>query len=301
MRSIAAITHVRPRMGTFLALSIAAGAAECQSQCVQMAFRLATRCERIMSRHHPDSDLSRLNRRAGLRSPALAAILRTARRLSGSLEGAFDPTIGPVVDLWRAASRRGCPPSRAALHRARAAVGAGLLHVSGERVRLARAEMVLDLGGLGKGVALDRIASFLARRRCAPGILNFGESSLIAVGASSPGWRVALRHPRGGFAGEFTLRDRACSTSAALGRPMSVGGRVVGDVIDPRSGRPLERLAQVTVLARTATVAEATSTALLILGRGAVERIAERMAVEVCWIDESGICTTPGFALTRSA
>lgn len=257
-----------------------------------------------MSRHDPASDLSRLNGRAAMRTPLrsaeLAPVLRTACELSHRLDGAFDPTVAPVLDLWRRAARCGTPPSRAALRRARCRVGAQSIRVTDTLIVLERRGMSLDLGALGKGLALDAIAAALRRDGCRSGLLNFGESSLLAIGRP-PGrrWRVVLRNPFGGFAGEFALGGRACSTSATLGQRLRVGGRVLGHIIDPRTGHPLRRAAQVTVLARSAAVAEAVSTALLVLGRHAVDGIAARMAVDVCWIDRDGVYTTPWFLLRR--
>ncbi len=71
-------------------------------------------------------------------------------------------------------------------------------------------------------------------------------------------------------------------------------------IIDPRTGRPVPALAQVTVLAHSAARAEAISTALLVLGRNSLRQISRTLAVDVCWIDRSGVYTTPGFRLRRA-
>lgn len=127
-------------------------------------------------------------------------------------------------------------------------------------------------------------------------LINFGESSLVALGTRASDPPIILRHPLGGVVGVFELRNRACSTSAVFGRRWGVGGRR-SHVLDPRSCRPLVTAAQVTVIARRAAVAEAVSTALLVLGRPAVGRLARRLRCEVCWVDAHGVVTTPGFPL----
>lgn len=306
MSGLTVLTHIRPRMGTLLALSMPAAGFDEHGCHARAAFDVAARLERIMSRHEATSDLNRLNSAAGcpaaLRSAELARILRTARNLSRRLEGAFDPTVGAVLDLWRRAARCGHSPSVASLERVIARVGSEAISVSGDRVTLLRTGMSVDLGGFGKGLALDQIASALRRDGCASAFLNFGESSLLAIGRQPGGWwRVVLRDPFGGFVGDFTLRDRACSTSATFGQRLRVGSRTVGHIIDPRTGQPLTRAAQVTVVAASAATAEAASTALLVLGRDAVDRIAHRLHVDVCWIDRAGIYTTPCFVLRRAA
>ena len=299
-------------MGTWLALSVPAPAGECGlaadrwARDVHTTFDLAASCERAMSRHDPGSDLARLNRAAGspaeIASAPLAGALRVASRLSHRLDGAFDPTVGPLLELWRRASVRSAPPDPQDLERVLARVGVGALEIAEDRVRLRRRGMSLDLDGIGKGLALDRIVDALKRDGCASALLNFGESSLLAVGRPRRGhWTVALRDPAGGFVGTFSLRDRACSTSSTLARPIRVGRQIVGDVVDPRTGHLVTRDAQVTVLAHSAATAEAVSTALLVLGPDAVDTIADRLGVDICWIDRSGIRTTPWFILRRSA
>lgn len=304
------VTYVRPRMGTLLAATFAGADRDAAMRWADIAFTTATHCERVMSRHDRDSDLSRLNQEGMCDSRALASALRRARVLAEKTDGAFDPTVGPLIDVWRRAGRRGTVPSRRALARARVRVdwSAIQLHrcdlraIRADRscVTLARDGVALDLGAIGKGLALDRITARLRRAGCRSAILNFGESSIVALGPAPRGeWTVALRHPRGGFAGEFTLRDRACSTSGTMGQTVTVGRRRASHVIDPRSGTPLRGVAQATVIARSAAVAEAASTALLVLGPGAMNRLAKQLHVEACWIDAGNVTTTPDFGLRR--
>lgn len=290
-------------MGTLLAVTAPCARSRGEDGGVRTAFEIAGRAERVMSRHDPQSLLSRLNRQeqpGGLRSAELAPVVRTACDLARQLHGAFDPTVAPLLDVWRTAARRRRLPSRAELRGALAAVGADGLRITTDHVAFTRPGMRLDLGAVGKGLALDQIAATLRQAESDPMLLNFGESSLIAIGRS-PGdrWRVVLRHPSGGFLGEFPLRDRACSTSGALGQTVRIEKQVLGHIVDPRTGKPLSHAAQVTVLARSAAVAEAVSTALLVLGRGAVDEVSHRMKGDVCWVDGSGVYITPGFPLRR--
>ena len=291
-------------MGTFLAVTAPRAGSRGEDRAVCAAFDIAARAERVMSRHDPQSPLSRLNRQdraAGVRSAELASVVRTARDLAAQLWGAFDPTVAPLLEVWRAAARRGRRPCESDVQRALARVGAAGLLVIGNHIAFAHPGMGMDLGGLGKGLALDQISAMLRQAACASMLVNFGESSLVAIGQPPRDrWRIVLRHPGGGFAGEFPLRDRACSTSATLGQTVRVKGRALSHIVDPRTGRPVSHPAQVTVLAQSAAVAEAVSTALLVLGRGAVDRVSHQMNVDVCWVDEAGIYTTPWFPLTRS-
>lgn len=301
MSAGATTTHVRPRMGTLLALSLPADD-PWQPRWVRVTFEAAAACEKEMSRHDPGSDLSRVNRRAGrglVHAPPLAVTLGRARAWAERTGGGFDPTVAPILDEWRRASRRGEAPSSDRLSAIRQRVGWEAITVVGERVGLARRGAALDLGAFGKGATLDRITARLRRERCGAALLNFGESSLAAVGRPPhDAWRVLLRHPAGGFVGEFPLRDRACSTSGTSSRTLGRGRHGVSHVVDPRTGRPLRSPAQVTVLARAAATAEALSTALLVLGRPALAAVARRFRVDVCWIDAAGLWLSPRFPLS---
>ncbi len=302
MTAVATRTYVRPRMGTLLAATMPVGDPDVDARHLDVIFRTAAICEDVMSRHRPDADVSRLNRRAGdpdgIVSPELATVLGLARTLAAATDGAFDPTLAPVFNLWRRAGRRRRSPSVRKLREALALLGWRKIDVHGARVSLGRPGMAVDLGGLGKGLALDRITARLRRDDCGSAMLNFGESSLVAIGRPPRGqWTVLLRHPAGGFVGEFSLGSRACSTSATFGQTLRAGSRRVGHVLDPRTGRPVRSAALVTVLARSAAVAEAASTALLVLGRSAVDAMARRLNIDACWVDRSGVYTTPRFPL----
>jgi thiamine biosynthesis lipoprotein len=201
--------------------------------------------------------------------PELARVLAASRTLAQRTRGAFDVTVGPLVALWRAAGERGRLPTAAERARARAAVGADL--VSADPVagtaEIAREGAAVELGGIAKGWALDRMRERLRAAGVRSALLSFGQSSLWAIGAppGEPGWRLLVRDPAGGFAGVATLRDRAVSVSGATGQWTEIAGRRYGHVIDPRSGEPLMRAAQALVLAPDAASAEAFSKALLVL------------------------------------
>jgi FAD:protein FMN transferase len=299
------VTYVRPRMGTLLAVTLPRREADLGPDLAGV-FATATVWERVMSHYESTTPLARLNRHAGdsagVASRALATVVGLGRDLAARTGGAFDPTIAPLAKLWRRAARRGRLPSPRQLERARRLVSWRSIEVDASRVALRARGMALDLGALGKGIALDRIARRLRRGGCRSALVNFGESSLVAIGRPPRGrWRVALRHPDGGFAGEFALDDRACSTSATWGQTVRLGRAVLGHIVDPRTGWPLRRRAQVSVLASSATVAEAVSTALLVLGPGAMNGLARDFGIDACWIDRAGVRTTPAFAMLGSA
>jgi thiamine biosynthesis lipoprotein len=210
------------------------------------------------------------------------------QRLTVATQGAFDPAVGPLVDLWRGAA----PPSQ--LPRAPAARYhlASALALDGQRATLL-AGAKLDAGGIGKGMALDAAGALLRARGVQAAYLDFGGSSQLAIGAppgSPEGWRVAV----GGLEahqmhGVLTLRDAALSTSRA-----SAVASAAGLIIDPDNGRPIDAPRVTTVRARDATTAEAWSKAVIIRGRDGVRR-ASANGLDVLLEEADGVHRTAGF------
>lgn len=221
----------------------------------------------------PDSAVSQLNAHAGhgpmTVPPAVYEILALSVRYWQQSRETFDVTVGPIVTIWRQATDSNTFPSEEVLQHARARVGTRFVSLSSDgQAALQRDGMRLDLGGIGKGYAIDQLKNVLQQQQQASALLNFGESSIWALGSppNARGWRLLVQRPDGEPAGVVTLRDQALSISGTMGQPFTINGRQYGHIIDPRSGRPLQRNLQACVLAPTATQAEALSKALLVLG-----------------------------------
>jgi thiamine biosynthesis lipoprotein len=258
----------------------------------------------LLSTWRDDSDLSRLNRAAGAEAqevdPAVAELLSVSVRYALATRGSFDVTVGPLVSLWTRAGERNALPTPEEIESARARVGAARMQVGpGARAALP-AGMAVDVGGIAKGYALDRVTPILRDAGVRDALLNFGQSSTLALGAprgSPDGWRLLARAPEGGFAGVLTLRNQALSVSGSLGQWTEIEGRRYGHVIDPRSGQPLQQRREALVVAPDATLAEALSKALLVLGeRQGIEVVAAQPDCEGLLLGEAGLhVETPGW------
>ncbi len=286
-----AVSGGRYVMGTVLEATVYApdrGAAEAL---LEIAFTEAARLDAMMTTYNDRSALMRLNRAAGEGAqrvpPELAELLAMSVRYSQITRGTFDVSVGPLLSLWRSAGAS--PVSAAAFARAHTLVGSDKIRVGVDSmVELARAGMAVDLGGIAKGYALDRIGGLLSRRGVKRAYLSFGQSSIRAFGAppDALGWRIALREPAGGFAGTIALRDRALSVSSSFGGARDAP---VAHIVDPRSGRPLERDLEACVLAQSAAEAEAFSKALLILGeREGIALIERQPGAAAILLDSDG-------------
>jgi thiamine biosynthesis lipoprotein len=265
----------RYRMGTVFEVTLDGVAREAAVALSEALFASADRLDQQLSVYIEESGISRINRSAGgdavAVGPAVTQILHDAVRYAELTGGAFDVTIGPLVALWMDAAQRGRAPSADELATARRRVGSAHIELDSGRVRLARPEMRIDLGGVAKGYALDQMLPLLRTHRVERALLNFGQSSTWALGAptGTDGWRLLVRGPEGGFLGVITLRDRALSVSGSLGQFAEIEGKRYGHIIDPRTGQPLLRTRQALVVAPNAALAEALTKAMLILDRDA--------------------------------
>ncbi len=298
-----AVSDGRLAMGTVLEITLYARDAATGERVLDELFGVAERLDGLLSLYAESSQLSGLNRSAGRGpqrvDPEVAGLLARSRELSALTRGSFDVTVGPLVELWMQAARSGAPPSPPALAAARRRVGAERFRVGADgRVEL-DAGVSLDLGGIAKGYALDRMLPVLRDHQIARALLNFGQSSSFALDAppGEPGWRLLARGADADWLGVLLLRDRALSVSGSLGQFVEIAGRRYGHVLDPRSGEPLTRRRQALVVAPDATLAEALSKALLVLGE--VEGLA-LIAAEGCealLVDaDGGRWATPGWA-----
>ena len=299
----ATVSDGRPAMGTLLELALVGRDEPALRAALAALFDEAERLEGLLSTWQSTSDVSRLNAAAGQGAltvaPEVAELLARSTALSALTRGAFDVTVGPLVALWSDAAARGELPSAAAVAAARARIGAARIHVlEGSRVALA-AGTELNLGGVAKGYALDRMLPLVRASGAAAALLSFGQSSAWALGAppGAAGWRLLARAPAGGFLGVLTLRDRALSVSGSLGQHSEIAGRRLGHVLDPRTGEPLEAEREALVVAPDATLAEALSKALLVLGeREGLALVAAQPGCEALLADASGASgRTPGW------
>lgn len=230
-------------------------------QAARAAFRELRGLEEELSRFIPCSDVAQINRlRAGevVRvGPATLECLELARRVHSETNGAFDVTIGPLLACWLAEDGTARTPTDDDLAEARARTGMSLLSIQpGEHmVGLERDGVVVDLGGIGKGYAVDRLAEFLRDWEIGDALIHSGESTALAMGS----WSVAIRDPGAQAEGleRFSLRDRALSGSG-----IALHG---AHILDPRTGRPAGGKLATWAAAPNAALSDALSTAFMVM------------------------------------
>jgi len=232
--------------------------------------------EAQMTVYRDESELSQINRTAYHQNAAVESqlfqLLLRSRDLCLETDGAFDPTSGPLIALWRECRQAGRIPTEAEINQS--LEQCGIKHVefdeTGRTVRYTHPDAELNLGGIGKGYALDRAGLYLLDSGIQNWLLHGGHSSILAHGENTGrgGWPVGLRNPL--FPkrrlGTILLRDQAISTSGSGVQYFRHRGKKYGHILDSRTGWPVEDILSVTVITPDAALADALSTAFFVMG-----------------------------------
>jgi FAD:protein FMN transferase len=259
------------------------------------------RLDCVMSNYKPESDLSRMNRDAHFRPVSIPRelydVIEQSLFYSRLSDGQFDISVGPVVDLWKAALAGGPLPTPEEQAKALRCVGyqkIELMPPSG--IQFHSDCMRLDLGSIGKGYAVDREVDILKARGIRNAYLHGGGSTIYAMGKPPQGraWPVHLRDPSNQLDPEVMLADKSVSTSEQSA-PSPAPGEAPGHIVLPGTGKPLRTHYAVSVTAPTGTESDALSTTLLLLGPEKGAALVKKLHdVSAIWIDADGQRTLAG-------
>jgi len=252
-----------------------------------------------MSTWDPQATISQFNNGESLEpfpiEPAFATVVAAAQAVSAASGGAFDVTVGPLIDLWgfgAGGERRATPPSAEAITEAQARVGFGKLVVRADPPSLQRTApgVEVDLSALAKGYGVDVLAAVLGEAGLGNYLVDIG-GEVRARGVNDRGvpWRIGVEVPdpsaRGLVQEALPLKDLSLATSGDYRNFFEADGVRYSHTIDPRTGYPIpQRVASVTVAHREALWADAWATAMNVLGPEAGLALAERQTLPVLFI-----------------
>ncbi|HEV2379110.1 MAG TPA: FAD:protein FMN transferase [Terriglobia bacterium] len=265
-----------PHMGTMFKTVLYAPDQAAAAAASRAAFDRIAALDHIMSDYNQSSELMQLCRAAG--GPAvnvsedLYRVMSAAQELSARSHGAFDITVGPVVQLWRRARRRHQLPEPERLAAALERVGYQNVRLDSKRrtAQLLKPGMLLDLGGIAKGDAADQALIVLKRRQITRALV--AAAGDIVVGDPPPGpidWRIGIEafespaSPPSEFIG---LHNGAVSTSGDSEQHVEIGGVRYSHIVDPKTGMALTGRRSVTVTAPHDITADCYATAICVLG-----------------------------------
>ena len=270
---------------------------------VNAAFNEIERINLLLNNYDPKSEVSLLNRSAGLGevavSPETLEALLVAQFYGRLTGGALDITIGPLLKLWgftqEIPAPEGGPPSPNELDKTKRIVDYSLINldVINGTALLPKAGMWIDCGAFTKGYAADRAAQILKKYGITRALIAAG-GTIMALGKKPDGksWQVGIRHPRqeGTLLGSIPLEWQAVSTSGDYERFYLLNDRRICHIIDPRSGQPVEAVQCISVIAPTAAASDALSTALFVLGtQEGINLVNNLPDTEALIIDQEGI------------
>lgn len=253
------VRRARPSLGTFVEITAGGGDEAKLHDAIDRAFNAITRVNRQMSFHHSDSDVSRINREAFQRkvtvNPWTWRVLRAAQKLSHETNGIFDITVARKLMQWKYLPRRYRNVSEGNWR--------DIVLEKNCTVRF-RHPVIVDLGGIAKGFAVDRAVKALKYAGVASGVVNAG-GDLRVFGLKSE--LVHLRHPAEPMrlAGAISLRERALATSGIYFSQKRRRRAVVSSLLDGRTCRSSRELISVSVAAPVCMIADALTKIVFVL------------------------------------
>jgi thiamine biosynthesis lipoprotein len=236
------------------------------------AFARISQLDRMMSDYRPDSELRRLEQHCGVHVPVSSELLAVVQRgltIARASGGAFDPTIAPLVALWRESRTSGRLPGAERVAAARARVGWQHVDVDPVRssIRLSKPGMRLDLGGIAKGYILQEAMHVLRAQSVTRALVQSGGD--IVVGDAPPGragWQIDTPGADSAFAHRASrLVNAALATSGPTAQFVEIHGTRYSHVVDPRTGLGVTTSVVARVIAEDAATADALATALTIV------------------------------------
>ena len=236
------------------------------------------------TRYHPDSIISRINTRAGTGAwtetdPMTEALLDYAAQAYDMSEGLFDITSGILRQAWDFKS--GHLPSEALLDELREKIGWGLVERRADAIRLPIRGMALDFGGFGKEYACDALATLLRQQGCSSGFVDLaGDITVVGPDPAGQPWQIGIRHPR---SPHEAIMYTTCSvggfaTSGDYERFMIIDGQRYCHLLNPRTARPANTPASVSVAAQACLLAGTVCTIAMLKEAGASS-----------WLNELGL------------
>jgi thiamine biosynthesis lipoprotein len=306
-------------MGTFARVVAVAEDSGTAEKCIEAALAEIHKVDYLMSDYKSDSEISRLNRdgfKEAVRfSQSTYEVLQRSIEFSRLTDGAFDITVGPLVDLFRTEKEKQVPPSPEEISEAKSKVGFEKLKLDAQNrtVQFTVEGMRLDLGGIAKGYAIDQAIEAMQTAGAVGGMVDIG-GDIRCFGAplkNKPHWTIGLQNPKPepdaaeqDLILKVKLADGAVATSGDYQQFVTIEGKHRSHIIDRRTGTSAEGLSSVTVIADNATDADALATAVSVMGAekglALIEKLPGTEAILITSRPESVPSEAEGYTLLKS-
>lgn len=286
-------------MGTYVTITaVKDGLTDKQvSDAVNAGFTEINRVDMLMSTYKPESELSRINACSGIApvktDPEVIDTIEYAVRIAKMTDGAFDPTVGPVVRLWKIGGDDARVPDPAEIKKALPLVGYEniVLDRGDGTVFIKKKGMSIDLGGVAKGYAADLAVDAMKKKGVRGGIVAVaGDLKLFGRRPDGKPWSIGIQHPRvkDGMLAKIELTDAATSTSGDYERFFIKDGVRYHHIMDPKTGYPARGLISVTVIAKQSWMADSLTKIFVMGPEKAKVFAAEHPEIETLMVDSEG-------------
>ncbi len=265
-----------PQMGVPFKIVVYAADDATANRAARAAYRRIEALNAILSDYEDDSELVRLSKGSPHTEPVkvsddLFRVLALSQEVAKRSEGAFDVSVGPIVQLWRRARRQGALPPVDLLQRARAAVDfrAIMLDAAQKTVQLTKPRMRLDLGGIGIGYAVDEAIKVLKGAGIRSAMIDAsGDIGTLDAPPGTAGWRIGIApDKKTGAPTRFVLlANSALTVTGDAYQYVEIDGVRYSHIVDPRTGLGMTDQSEVTVIAKDCTTADSYDTAISVLG-----------------------------------
>ncbi len=275
-----------PHMGVDVTVTLYAPSEAVANDAVKAAFARIAELNKVFSDYDPESEAMRLCAMRPVGQPVpistdLFFVLTEARKWSERTAGAFDVTVGPLVDLWRRSRRTKKLPTAEALQNAQKGVGFRHVELQNDppRAVLHQENMRLDFGAIAKGYAAEEAVKTMAKLGVTRTLVAIaGDIAAGDAPPDAPGWKIGVA-PLNGDGSEpshfLKLVHASVSTSGDTYQFVEIGGVRYSHIVDPRTGLGLTHRSSVTVISRSGTTADALDTAATILGEASGTKLIE--------------------------
>ena len=267
---------------------------------VSACFDEIARLEKLLSVYEEESEISKINSAPSGTGVALSEetynILKKAEEYKKLTRGAFDITLKPVADLWNVKGE-GYVPCDEEINLALTKKGDLVFDDETSTVTLTKEGMSIDLGGIAKGYAAERVTGILKERGVKRAVVDMGGNIAVIGKNGNDLWKVGLQHPTMQRGETFALvfaENKFIVTSGGYERFFERDGNRYHHIFDPETGKnPETDILSATVISKDGTLADALSTAFFVMGKDRALSLAEDLGVEAVIYTETGVFHTP--------
>lgn len=286
-------------MGTIFDITALGDDEKALEEASKKAFDEIKRIDNLMSRYKEGSEVSLVNKNAGIAPVQVGAelieVLKEGRKVSELSGGAFDVTIGPLSNLWGFDEEKKIVPPAEKIDEQRRLVDYGKLRIdeAASTVYLEEKGMMIDVGGIAKGYALKKAMKAFEDSGIKNVIINAGGNLNMRGGKKGKPWKIGIQDARDekNLLGVLNITETSVSTSGDYQRFFIKDGVRYHHILDPKTGYPAKGLVSVTVAGRNEAVTDAVSTAVFILGLEKGADLMKKIGAEGIIVTDDGMIT----------